>query len=273
MAFMSSTAHPEGQPRLPARVNLLGVQVDAVTLKQAVEHIVRSVRLGQGGWVITPNLDILRRLVVDQKFAELVAGTTLRLADGMPLVWAGKLQGTPLPERVAGSDLIWNLTQAAAQSGASIYLLGGNPGAAEAAGAKFAELYPGVRIVGAECPPVGFEKDAAYMAALRDRLRAAQPSIVFVALGCPKQELVASLLRPDLPEAWFLGVGISFSFVSGEVKRAPSWMRKVGLEWFHRMLQEPGRLFRRYMIDGVPFALRLFAVSWWRGRFGKPASG
>jgi N-acetylglucosaminyldiphosphoundecaprenol N-acetyl-beta-D-mannosaminyltransferase len=100
---------------------------------------------------------------------------------------------------------------------------------------------------------------------LEQRLIAVSPDIMYVALGCPKQERVAARLRLSLPRTWFLGVGISFSFVSGEVKRAPAWMRKAGLEWFHRMMQEPGRLAKRYLVDGLPFAARLFWVSWLRG--------
>lgn len=256
---------------LPPRVRLLGVEVDAVTLAEAVAHIMAELRAGRGGWVITPNLDILRRLVVDQPFAELAAGTTLRLADGMPLVWASRLKKTPLPERVAGSDLIWRLTAAAANESRSIYLFGGNPGAAEAAAAKFRELHPTLRIAGTECPPFGFETNVTFMADLQARLAEVRPDIIFVALGCPKQERVASVLRAALPATWFLGVGISFSFVSGEVKRAPAWMRRVGLEWFHRLIQEPGRLAKRYLIDGVPFAGRLLGVSLWQGLRGSRA--
>ena len=246
---------------LPPRIRLLSVGVDSVTLPQAVRHVLDELALGRGGWVITPNLDILRRLVVDPGFAQLATGADLLLADGMPLVWASRLKGTPLPERVAGSDLIWRLAEAAAAEGRSLYLLGGNPGAAADAARTFATTYSGIRIAGAECPPLGFERDAAYMRQLRERLVAAKPDIVFVALGCPKQEHVAAMLREHLPSTWFLGVGISFSFVSGEVRRAPAWMRRVGLEWFHRMLQEPRRLVKRYLVDGVPFALRLFLSS------------
>jgi len=263
--MIDSTKTAVAAPRLPARVSLLGAEVDPITLSQAVDHIMTSLAAGIGGWVITPNLDILRQLVVDRDFAQLASGTTLRLPDGMPLVWASRLQKTPIPERVAGSDLIWALTGAAADQGRSVYLFGGNAGAAEAASVRFRELHPNLRITGAECPPFGFEYDDGYMRGLAHRLEAASPDIVYVALGCPKQERVTALLRPRLPRTWFLGVGISFSFVSGEVKRAPAWMRRIGLEWFHRMMQEPGRLTRRYLIDGLPFAARLFWVSGVRG--------
>lgn len=244
-------------------IKLLGVPVDALTLDQAAERIVREAAAGRGGWVVTPNLDILRRAARDPAFRALYDSTTMRLADGMPLVWASRLQRTPLPQRAAGSDLIFKLAeQAAAASagggGVSVFLLGGNPGTADKSVAELTRRFPALRIAGVLCPSPGFEKDEeAYQSMIR-RVADARPQIVLVALGCPKQEQVIQRLRPHMPEAWFIGVGITFSFVAGEVSRAPVWMRRVGLEWFHRLLQEPGRLARRYLVDGIPFALWLF---------------
>ncbi len=243
------------------RINLHGFGLDVITLAQATDHIVASARAGRGGWVITPNLDILRRLSREPEFAALASQTTLRLADGMPLVWASRLQRTPLPERVAGSDLIWTLSERGAAAGLRFYLLGGNPGAAQAAADTLTARFPGFAVAGIECPPMGFERDSIYMDALRTRLAAAAPDVVLVALGAPKQERVIAAVRDGLPAAWFLGIGISFSFVAGDVQRAPAWMRRTGLEWVHRLVQEPGRLARRYLIDGIPFAISLLVRS------------
>ncbi len=242
-------------------IRLLGVELDAVTLPQAIDRIARGLAAGQGGWVITPNLEILRRLVHKRDEAALCEGTTLRLADGMPLVWASRIRGTPLPERVAGSDLIWGLCRRAAEEGRSVFLLGGNPGSAEAAAEELRRRSPGLRVAGTECPAMGFERDEAYLAALRERLVGVRPDIVFVGLGFPKQERLIAQLRPALPGAWFLGVGVTFSFVSGEIRRAPRWMRATGLEWVHRLAQEPGRLAKRYLVHGVPFGVELLLRS------------
>ena len=255
---------------LPA-IRLLGVELHSVRAQAAVDAIDDCLRRGEGGWVLTPNLDILRRLVRDSGFSELCRGVTLRLADGMPLVWASRLAGTPLPERVAGSDLIWSLSERAARSGWTVFLLGGDPGTADRAAAELARRYPGLRIVGTACPPFGFERDASYMSGLEVRLRAASPDIVYVALGSPKQERLIERLREGMPAAWFLGIGISFSFVCGEVRRAPAWMRRTGLEWLHRLVQEPRRLARRYLVDGIPFALDLLLRSAWAGRVARTA--
>lgn len=135
-----------------------------------------------------------------------------------------------------------------------MFLLGGNPGVAEEAGRIWSEKHEGLRVVGSHCPPMGFEKDEAAMAAIHRELEAAQPDLVLVALGSPKQEYLIEDLRGLLPEAWWIGVGISFSFVTGQVRRAPVWMQRLGLEWFFRLLCEPRRLAKRYLVDGVPFA-------------------
>jgi len=251
------------------QTRLLGHAIHSVTAQQALDHIMTSLAEGRGGWVLTPNLDILRRLATDRAFADLTRDVTLRLADGMPLVWASRLRGAPLPERVAGSDLIWSLCARAAQEGYRIYLLGGNPGAAERAARVLRARNDGLEVAGCECPPLGFERDETYQLSMRARLRAARPDIVFVALGCPKQERLIRELRDVLPGAWFLGVGISFSFVCGEVRRAPLWMRRTGLEWLHRMAQEPGRLAKRYLVDGLPFAVELLARSAAAGVFAR----
>jgi N-acetylglucosaminyldiphosphoundecaprenol N-acetyl-beta-D-mannosaminyltransferase len=248
-------------PALPPRVSLLGFPIDCVTQPMTLDHIAASIRAGVGGWVLTPNLDILRRVTTEPDTRALVEGTTLRTADGMPLIWASKLKGTPLPQRVTGSDLIFTLTQRAASEGFRVYLLGGDPGVGDQAAAKLRELFPQLIIAGIESPPFGFDKDAAYMTAMRERVIAAKPDIVYVAVGFPKQERVIVALRPHLPRAWFLGIGISFSFVTGHVQRAPKTIQKLGLEWLHRMAQEPGRLAKRYLVHGIPFAVKLLLLS------------
>lgn len=246
-------------------VRLLGIDVHQITAAEAVRTIILEISRGRGGWVLTPNLDILRRLSRDRDFARLCDQTTLRLADGMPLIWASRLQRTPLPERVPGSDLIWSLTAAAAESGRSVYFIGGNPGAADGAAACLRAAHPSLRVAGVECPPIGFENDPAYMQSLLDRLAARSPDIVFVGLGSPKQERLIAQLRRVLPRAWFLGIGISFSFVTGEVRRAPRLLQRLGLEWLHRLIQEPRRLARRYLVHGLPFAAAMFVSAAFHG--------
>lgn len=247
-------------PAKPPRVRLMGMPIDPVTHAQAIRHIIDSLNSARGGWAITPNLDQLRLYTKNASLRDFYEQAELVLADGMPLLWAARLAGRPLPQRVAGSELIYTLSQAAAQAGRSIFLLGGAPGTAQGAADKLLELYPAIQIKGHHCPPMGFEKVPSEMQRIRELLRQAKPDIVFVGLGFPKQEHLIRAVRSELPAAWFLGIGVSFSFVSGQIHRAPRWLQQIGLEWVHRMAQEPGRLFKRYIIHGLPFAARLL---WW----------
>lgn len=195
----------------------------------------------------------------------MVSEADLAVPDGMPVIWASKLAGTPLPERVAGSSLVSTLSGAAAQAGKSIFLLGGDPGAAEGAAKVLLERYPTLKIAGIHFPPFGFDKNPDLWDEMTQALHAAKPDIVYVALGAPKQEYTIYRLQSQFPNTWFLGVGVSFSFLAGMVTRAPRWMQKTGLEWAHRLIQEPGKLWKRYIVSGIPFAVGMLSSSAVRG--------
>ncbi len=209
--------------------------------------------------MLTVNLDILRRWVLDDNFKHLTSPVSLRLADGMPLIWASRLQGQPLPERIAGSDLVISLSKKAEINGLAIYLLGGTPGVATKAAKALSQYCPGLRIAGTDCPAPGFENSSAGMSQVFERLHEARPNIVYVALGSPKQEELIARMQNYFPETWWLGVGGAFDFLAGKTRRAPSWMQHVGLEWFYRLAQEPRRLAHRYLVHDLPFVVRLFS--------------
>jgi N-acetylglucosaminyldiphosphoundecaprenol N-acetyl-beta-D-mannosaminyltransferase len=242
-------------------VRLRGVGFDALTESECAQAIVSEAAAGRGGWVVTPNLDILRLCVRDPSIRELVDGASVVVADGMPLVWASRLQGTPLPERVAGSNLISSVAERASEDGCRVFLLGGDLGVAEAAARVLQRRYPALEVAGIFYPEIGFEDDPAQMAAIRDAIASAKPQIVFVALSFPKGERLIAELRPGFRGIWWIGVGISFSFVAGEVKRAPAFLRRIGLEWLHRLFAEPRKLAKRYLVHGIPFALSLLIRS------------
>jgi len=236
----------------------MGLPLDGLTLSGAVEHLIAESAAGRGGYVMTPNLDNLYALSRDPDLMDRALAAELRVADGMPLIWASRIQGRPLPARVPGSDLILALTDAVAGTGDSLFLLGGEPGTADRAAEALSDRAPGLRVVGTHCPPFGYERSPEDLAAMRAALVAADPDFVYVGLPFPKASVLIADLRRALPRTWFLGLGISFSFVCGDVQRAPGWMQSLGLEWAHRLLQEPRRLARRYLLEGGPFALRLF---------------
>lgn len=257
-----ATSAWDRSPRRPFPVVYIrGVALHAITEVQCVQHVLDELDAGRGGVLVTPNLDHLHRCIHDVSFGALVAEADLVVADGMPLVWASRLQGTPLPQRVAGSNLISSLSAAAGARNRSVFLLGGAPGTAEAAAKVLTDKFPQVKIAGTYCPPVGFEYDPAQVAEIVRQLKEAAADIVYVALGSPKQEKLIERIRAALPQAWWAGVGVSFSFLCGDVKRAPKWMQKTGLEWVHRLSQEPKRLFHRYIVVGLPFAAGLFGRS------------
>ncbi|MEO0321476.1 MAG: WecB/TagA/CpsF family glycosyltransferase [Myxococcota bacterium] len=241
---------------LPA-ITLQGFRFAAATETRCVAAILAELAERRGGWVITPNLDILRQAASSKEVAGMLREADLLVPDGMPLVWASWLQGTPVPERVAGSHLVGSLSRGCAREGRSVFLLGGSEGAAEAAAEVLRQRNPRLDVRGTHCPAFGFEKDAAAMEAMRAQLRASGADVVFVALGFPKQERLIRELRAELPEAWWLGVGISFSYLAGDVAQAPGWMQQLGLEWVHRLSQEPKRLAERYLVHDLPFAFRL----------------
>jgi N-acetylglucosaminyldiphosphoundecaprenol N-acetyl-beta-D-mannosaminyltransferase len=237
-----------------ATVNLRGAIISKLTESQCVGLILDELDAGHGGWLITMNLDHLRRFEHDPAYASLVRRASLLIADGMPLIWASRLQGTPLPERITGSNLIWSLTQTAADQRRSIFLLGGTTYANARTAQVLRQRFPLLNIAGAFCPTVGFEHNAMELERLTCAVTSAQPDIVYVALGSPKEDDLIEYLHAQMPRAWLIGVRISFSFVSGEIARAPLWVQRTGLEWLHRLVQEPQRLYRRYLFQGIPFA-------------------
>lgn len=253
-------------------VDLLGFPFFKATEAQLVDHVLTEAAAGRGGWIVTPNLDILRQGCQQPAIRELLLRTDVLVADGMPLIWASRLQRTPLPERVSGSHIIWSIPEAAAERGSSIFLLGGKEGAADECARVLRSRFPKIRITGTYCPPFGFEKNEAELAKARAAVEAAPADIVFVALSFPKGEHLIERIRGVAPKSWWIGVGISFSFVAGDVKKAPRWMQVIGLEWMHRLIQEPKRLARRYLVDGLPFAARILIGSAWRGVF-RPTGG
>jgi N-acetylglucosaminyldiphosphoundecaprenol N-acetyl-beta-D-mannosaminyltransferase len=237
----------------------MGMRLSQVDSEGLLDHVFAALARGRGGWIVTANLDFLRRHARDREARALYADADITVADGTPLVWAARVQGDALPERVAGSSLIWSLAARAAAEGRSIYFLGGEGTANADAVAVLRRRWPALRVAGRSNPIVSSPPTEAQLASLRDEVTQARPDLLLVAMGSPKQEQIIRALLPALPGCWMLGVGISFSFVAGSVRRAPRWMQRAGLEWVWRLGQEPRRLARRYLIDGLPFAIELFA--------------
>lgn len=261
MNLLKTTESQADRTTMPAlQMRLMGAPMAVVTEAHAVHAIIAAAESGEGHWTITANLDHLRRYHASHLERELIEEADLVVADGMPLVWASRLAGEPLPERVSGSSMVWSICEIAGTSDLSVFLLGGDPGVAEQAAHILRTHYPCLRIAGTACPSPGFENDELELGRLQRQVIEGEPQIVFVALGFPKQDVLIRRLRKALPKTSFLGVGISLSYVTGDVSRAPDWLCRLGLEWAFRLTQEPTRrLIRRYLVDGLPFAVQLMA--------------
>lgn len=257
----------------PSSVTLFGLPIRRSTFGEAAEAILALSQDRVGAYVLTPNVDHVVKLHHDESFRSVYREATYIVADGMPLVWLSRLCGNPLPERVTGADLFVDLCRQAADRGLRVYLLGS---ASQAIIERTAEAlkrrFPRLEIVGARSPSFGFEKNEGESKALVEEVRAANPDLLFVGVGAPKQEKWIYRYRHQLNAGVALGVGAAFDFVAGKVDRAPAWMQTLGLEWLFRISQEPKRMVRRYLVEDLIF-FRLALREWSRSKVLGPRTG
>lgn len=243
---------------LSSRVAVVDIHFDRVTMKDAVRRIVRMAkRRDRARYVCTGNLDHLVIAERDPDFRAAYRKADLVIADGAPVVWLSKIgargASRPLPERVAGSDLFWELARVSGEANLRLFFLGGQPGAASKAAQIVERRYPKARIAGTYCPPFETFGSKEEQARIRRIVRQAAPDILLVAFGAPKQEKWIAANKDALGVPVSIGVGGSFEMASGVRRRAPLWIRKSGFEWLYRFAQEPTRLFHRYIVDDLPY--------------------
>jgi N-acetylglucosaminyldiphosphoundecaprenol N-acetyl-beta-D-mannosaminyltransferase len=245
--------------RTPVRV--LGLPLTPYTTGETVDRLDELVKSGGPAYIVTANLNYAMLCDTEPDLHDVNAHAKFVVADGAPLVWWSRLVGRPLPERVAGSDLIFLMSARAAERGYRVYLLGAGPGVAAAVGAKLTERYPGLVVVGTESPPFR-SLTAAEQAEQLERIRAASPDIVMLAFKMPDGERWLRDHSAELGVPLVLQFGASFDFVAGNVVRAPGWMQRTGLEWLYRTLQEPRRLAGRYGRN-LAFLAKAFLAGRW----------
>lgn len=242
----------------PPRVRLFGISIDHVTMTQAVDRILHWTEQEPSDTpcrcVVTPNVDHIVKLRSNEELRAAYQSASLVVADGWPIVSASRWLGKPLPERVAGSDLVPALFDAASKSAPlRIFLLGAAEGVGQRAADAITHRWPHVTVCGVHSPPFGFEREQAKCAQIEEIIRDASPDLLIIGLGAPKQELWMHASRDRLAARVAIGAGATIDFLAGEQRRAPRWAQRYHLEWLYRAASQPRRLAGRYLKDIVIF--------------------
>jgi N-acetylglucosaminyldiphosphoundecaprenol N-acetyl-beta-D-mannosaminyltransferase len=238
-----------------ARVNILGVGVDAIDLATAVRTIFNAVEAGSGGYVCVTGVHGIMEAQRDPGFRRMLNRSLLTTPDGMPTVWVGRMRGYRI-ERVYGPDLMLAVCKHSLDTHRSHFFLGGADGVVDELQQRLAARFPGLRVVGSYTPPFRPLTDDEEDSIVR-HIREVRADIVWVGLSTPKQERLMARMQSRVAPAVMIGVGAAFDFHSGRVSQAPRWMQRNGLEWLYRTMQEPRRLAPRYARNNLPFLYRV----------------
>ena len=243
--------NPQSILRSNSRIVILNTVIDTLTMEETVvltdQYIAHKIPLHLVGM----NADKINKLNKDERFRQIVNNSGIVNADGAAVVVASKFLGQPLPERVAGIDLMQRLLELSEKKGYSIYLLGTKQEFVEKAADAIRKQFPQINIVGIHN---GYFKEAEWNH-ISDQLKAVKPDLIFVGINSPTKEYLVDFLQKAGNDGVFMGVGGSLDVVAGEILRAPKWMQKMGMEWLFRFIQEPRRLFKRYFVGNVVFIL------------------
>ena len=234
-----------------ARIKFMNTDIDNLTMAETLNEIDKLIQKKNCSYVVTPNVDHIVRLEKDEELQKVYKNASLILTDGKPLIWISKWYKTPIKEKISGSDLFPRVCQLAANKNYTMYLLGAAEGVADTAARNLMKKYPGLNIVGTYSPPFGFEKNEQEMNKIKTQIQDVHPDILIVGLGCPKQEKFMYYNCKELGVPISFGLGASIDFEAGNIKRAPKWMSEHGLEWLYRIIQDPKRLAKRYLVDDM----------------------
>ncbi|MDX2256996.1 MAG: WecB/TagA/CpsF family glycosyltransferase [Pseudanabaenaceae cyanobacterium bins.39] len=263
------TQEPSFSLNKQPRASILNVDIDATSYGDMCDRIIELIKQGKTGFIVVANVHVVMTAHSDRHYRQALANATIVTPDGMPLVWGMRALGFRGQTRVYGPDLMLAWCARSAQANLPIYLFGATPATLEKLAQNLQSRYPSLTIAGKHAPPqIDFDSQdfATQLEQDVQIINAAGAAVVFVALGCPKQELWMDYAQPKL-KAIAIGVGAAFDFHSGQVAQAPRWMMAIGLEWLYRLWQEPKRLWRRYLLNNPLFVV-LFAGQlgqhWWR---------
>nr|WP_307728052.1 WecB/TagA/CpsF family glycosyltransferase [Massilia terrae] len=228
----------------------MGCQVDNLSMEETLGRIEQFIQSGRPHQHVVVNVDKLVKASRDAELRQIINDCALVNADGMPVVWASRLLGKPLKERVAGVDLFEALMQRAGEKGWRVFLLGAREEVVSKVAETYQRKYPRLALAGYRN---GYWKGEAEEAEVARQVRDSRADLLFVAISSPKKEQFLGKYQAEMKIPFAMGVGGTFDVAIGRVRRAPLWMQKSGLEWFYRFLQEPRRMFRRYFIDDMAF--------------------
>ncbi len=235
------------------KIQIERVGLDAVTIPELKGKLSEFIASGTAHQIVTVNLRFLSIAHHDQPFENVINEAALAVADGMPLLWLSRFIGTPVPQRITGTTLLHCAASLATEKGYGLFVLGSSPGIAEEAVRRLCSRYPGLRITGTHHGYFGTEEEDEVVSTIRQ----SKPDILFVAMGCPKQDVWIHDHLEALGVPVCAGIGGTLDVLVGRLKPAPMWMQRSGLEWFYRLAQEPRRLWRRYLLEDLPTAFRV----------------
>jgi N-acetylglucosaminyldiphosphoundecaprenol N-acetyl-beta-D-mannosaminyltransferase len=238
------------------RANVLGIGVSVINMEDALHRIESKLANNEKGYVCVTGVHGIMEAQRDAAFRRILNASFLTTPDGMPTVWVGKLQGHSSMARVYGPDLMFELCKRSQRPRFTHFLYGGHPGVAERLGTALSAKFPGIRIVGSFTPP--FRKlnvqEEEELLRLTARLK---PDIFWVGLSTPKQERFMAEYLPRLETKLMLGVGAAFDIHAGLLQDSPDWAKRAGLQWCHRLFQEPRRLWKRYLLNNPRFIWKI----------------
>lgn len=233
------------------RQKLFNIYVDNLKMEECINKIDEFINGNKYNYVVTPNVDHIVKLQEDKELKNVYDEADLVLADGMPLIWYSKLIKKPIVEKLSGSDVFPKVCELASKKRYKVFLLGAAEGVALKAKENLEKKYDGLNVVGTYSPMYGFEKDDKEIEKIIKIINESKPHILAVGLGAPKQEKFIYEYRDKLKVPVSLAIGATIDFEAGNIERAPKWMQRSGLEWAYRLIKEPKRMFKRYLIDDI----------------------
>ncbi len=241
------------------KVNILSVNIDNINMDEAVLALQRFILEKKKQYsIFTPNVDFLIKAQFDNHFKNILNRADLLLSDGKPLIWASRFLGNKLSEKISGSSLFFKICSLSATKDYKIFLLGAEQGVASLAADNLKKRYNGLIIAGTYSPPFGFENNTAEVSKTLTILQQSKADILFVGMGAPKQEYFISKYKDEYQIPVSLGIGASIDFAAGIKKMPPEFIKNIGFAWLWRLLSEPKRLWKRYLIEDMRFFYYIF---------------